>query len=67
MPIQCYCHQWLPSLVGRARDEVVAINNKAVIHRIMPLSLTIDHRLVTGGEAARFLGIVLSELAKPSI
>jgi pyruvate dehydrogenase E2 component (dihydrolipoamide acetyltransferase) len=31
----------------------------------MPLSLTFDHRCVTGGEAARFLGAVIQDLELP--
>ncbi|MBI3773573.1 MAG: 2-oxo acid dehydrogenase subunit E2 [Gammaproteobacteria bacterium] len=49
---------------GRMRDEVVAFNGQAVIHRILPLSLTVDHRAVTGGEATRFLMAVIKDLEK---
>ena len=34
----------------------------AAAHRILPLSLTFDHRAVTGGEAARFMAAVISKL-----
>ena len=30
---------------GRVRDEVVAVDGKPVVHPILPLSLTIDHRV----------------------
>ncbi len=50
---------------GRMRDAVVAVDGKAVVHRIMPLSLTVDHRAVTGGEATRFLMTVIADLEKP--
>jgi 2-oxoisovalerate dehydrogenase E2 component (dihydrolipoyl transacylase) len=33
-------------------------------HLRMPLSLTFDHRCVTGGEAARFLAAVIRDLQK---
>ena len=33
--------------------------------RVLPLSLTFDHRVVTGGEAARFMGAMIAELAQP--
>jgi pyruvate dehydrogenase E2 component (dihydrolipoamide acetyltransferase) len=33
------------------------------LHRILPLSLTFDHRAVTGGQAARFLAAALIDLA----
>jgi len=48
--------------VGRIRDEVVAVNGKPAVHRILPLSLTFDHRAVTGGEATRFLGEMIKAL-----
>ena len=47
---------------GKIRDEVVAHQGNAVVHRILPLSLTIDHRAVTGGEAARFLAALIKDL-----
>lgn len=47
---------------GRVRDEVVAVAGEAKVHPIMPLSLTIDHRAVTGGEATRFLAAVIADL-----
>ena len=34
--------------------------------RVMPLSLTFDHRVVTGGEAARFLVALKSDLERAS-
>lgn len=47
---------------GRARTEIRALDGKAVPRRVLPLSLTFDHRAVTGGEAARFLGAVIADL-----
>jgi len=49
---------------GRVRDEVIAVDKQAVVHTILPLSLTVDHRCVTGGEAARFLAAVIKDLNK---
>ena len=46
---------------GRVRDEVVAVDGKPAVHPILPLSLTIDHRAVTGGEATRFLAAVIAD------
>jgi len=43
--------------IGRTRDEVVAHHGKMEIHPVMPLSITCDHRAVTGGEMARFLKV----------
>jgi pyruvate dehydrogenase E2 component (dihydrolipoamide acetyltransferase) len=47
---------------GRIRPEVVAVDGQPAVHRILPISLTFDHRAVTGGEAARFLAAVLKDL-----
>lgn len=52
--------------VGKTRDTVVAQHGHMAIHKIMPLSLTADHRLVTGGEMARFLRALMDELEKPN-
>lgn len=51
--------------VGRMYEgAVVAASGKIEAHRILPLSLSFDHRAVTGGEATRFLGAVIEALAK---
>lgn len=47
---------------GGIRNEVVVYNGEAVVHPILPLSLTFDHRAVTGGEAARFLKALMDDL-----
>lgn len=48
---------------GRIASRVVAAEGQPAVRRILPISLTFDHRVVTGGEAARFLAAVLSDLA----
>lgn len=50
---------------GKSRHEVVPVMGGMEAHRIMPLSLTFDHRACTGGEAARFLKAMLEDLALP--
>jgi pyruvate dehydrogenase E2 component (dihydrolipoamide acetyltransferase) len=50
---------------GKLRHEVVAVMGGIVAHRVIPLSLTFDHRAATGGEAARFLAAMLADLALP--
>lgn len=47
---------------GAIRQEVVAAHGQPAVHRILPLSLTFDHRCVTGGEATRFLMAVIEDL-----
>jgi pyruvate dehydrogenase E2 component (dihydrolipoamide acetyltransferase) len=50
---------------GRARADVVAVDGQVAVHSRMPLSLTFDHRVVTGGEAVRFLGALIADLERP--
>ncbi len=50
---------------GRAREDVLAVDGRVEVHARMPLSLTFDHRVVTGGEAVRFLGAVIADLELP--
>jgi pyruvate dehydrogenase E2 component (dihydrolipoamide acetyltransferase) len=47
---------------GRIRDQVVPLDGVPVVHRVLPLSLTFDHRAVSGGEAGRFLGAMMADL-----
>jgi len=51
---------------GRISRDVVAVDGGIEAHRRIPLSLTFDHRCVTGGEAVRFLGAVIEDLQKPA-
>ena len=48
---------------GKLRHDVVAVMGGIEAHRVIPLSLTFDHRAATGGEAARFLKAMLDDLA----
>jgi 2-oxoisovalerate dehydrogenase E2 component (dihydrolipoyl transacylase) len=50
---------------GKLQHDVVAVMGGMEVHRRMPLSLSFDHRCVTGGEAARFLAAVIADLEKP--
>ncbi|MFO1173438.1 MAG: dihydrolipoamide acetyltransferase family protein [Hyphomicrobiaceae bacterium] len=49
---------------GRVHKTVRLDGGTAVERPMLPLSLTIDHRAVTGGESARFLAAVMEDLAK---
>lgn len=51
---------------GKLRYEAVPVMGGIAAHRIIPLSLTFDHRACTGGEAARFLRAMLDDLARSS-
>ena len=50
---------------GRISPRPAAVEGELVAHRLLPLSLTFDHRAVTGGEAARFLRAAIEELERP--
>jgi pyruvate dehydrogenase E2 component (dihydrolipoamide acetyltransferase) len=50
---------------GGLRHDVVAITGGIETHLRLPLSLTFDHRCITGGEAARFLAAVIKDLQLP--
>jgi pyruvate dehydrogenase E2 component (dihydrolipoamide acetyltransferase) len=52
---------------GGIREEVIAFEGKASVHPILPLSITFDHRAVTGGEGARFLRALMDDLEKGSV
>jgi 2-oxoisovalerate dehydrogenase E2 component (dihydrolipoyl transacylase) len=47
---------------GRAGLRATVHRGEVAVRRILPLSLTFDHRVVTGGEAARFLLALKSDL-----
>jgi pyruvate dehydrogenase E2 component (dihydrolipoamide acetyltransferase) len=50
---------------GKLRHDVVAVMGGIEVHRRIPLSLSFDHRCITGGEAARFLAAVIQDLEMP--
>jgi pyruvate dehydrogenase E2 component (dihydrolipoamide acetyltransferase) len=53
------------AILGAGRIErrpVVTADGAIAAHRVLPLSLTFDHRAATGGEAARFLNAVKADL-----
>lgn len=49
---------------GRLYPAVVPVLGGIETHRLMPLSLTFDHRAATGGEAARFLKALIDDLQR---
>ncbi len=50
---------------GKLQHDVIAVMGGIEVHRRIPLSLSFDHRCVTGGEAARFLAAMIQDLEKP--
>src|SRR5687768_12451547 len=49
---------------GKIRDQVVAVDGAPAVHKVIPLSLTFDHRAAAGGEAGRFLAAMMDDLSK---
>ena len=49
---------------GRFRNELQLTATGIENRKMLPLSLTFDHRACTGGEAARFLAAVIEDLEK---
>ncbi len=50
--------------VGRIIEKPAARNGKIEIRKMLPLSLTYDHRIVDGAQAARFMIDVIKRLEK---
>jgi len=53
--------------VGKIQDRPVVRDGKVVVRKILPLSISFDHRVVDGAEAARFLNTVISRLEDPDL
>lgn len=51
---------------GRTRHQLVPVMGGIETHKLLPISLSFDHRAATGGEAARFLRALLDDLALPN-
>jgi pyruvate dehydrogenase E2 component (dihydrolipoamide acetyltransferase) len=50
---------------GKVRPAVVVTQDgRFEAHRLLPLSLSFDHRAVTGGEATRFLAAAIADLER---
>jgi 2-oxoisovalerate dehydrogenase E2 component (dihydrolipoyl transacylase) len=49
---------------GKIAKQVIAVGDKPAVRRMLPLSLTFDHRVVTGGEAGRFFNAVIGDLQR---
>ena len=51
--------------VGRIMEKPVVKDGKIVIRKILPLSLSFDHRILDGAEAARFVNTLMEYLEDP--
>ena len=53
--------------VGKMKEMPVVRDGKMEIRKILNLALSFDHRVVDGGEAARFLNTVIARLEDPDL
>jgi pyruvate dehydrogenase E2 component (dihydrolipoamide acetyltransferase) len=53
--------------VGKAREIPAVMNKKVVIRKSLGISLSFDHRVIDGAEAARFLNTVIDRLEDPAL
>lgn len=53
--------------MGRVRDVPVVHRGDVVVRQLLPLSLTFDHQLIDGAEAARFLNLAISYIEDPDL
>ncbi|MEE9584670.1 MAG: dihydrolipoamide acetyltransferase family protein [Candidatus Brocadiales bacterium] len=53
--------------LGRIEERPVAREGKVAVRKVMPLSLTFDHRVVDGADAARFVNTVKEYLEDPDL
>ena len=53
--------------LGRIEERPVVRGGKVVVRKVMPLSLTFDHRVVDGADAARFVNAVKEYLEDPDL
>ena len=53
--------------LGRIYEKPVAIGGKVQVRNVLPLSLSFDHRILDGAEAAKFIDLVIKHLENPDM
>jgi len=53
--------------MGKIFEKPVVVDGKIEIRRVLPLSLSFDHRVVDGAEAVRFMNTVIQLLEDPGL
>ena len=51
--------------IGRINQQPVVVNGEIKVGNVMPLSLSVDHRMVDGAEATEFLNDLAAGIADP--
>ncbi|NIS61965.1 MAG: 2-oxo acid dehydrogenase subunit E2 [Proteobacteria bacterium] len=53
--------------VGKLQEKPAVMEGKIEVRKLLPLSLSFDHRVVDGAEAARFMNTVIDHLEDPDL
>ncbi len=53
--------------MGKILDKPVVVDGKIEIRKVLPLSLSFDHRVVDGAESIRFMNTVIDLLQDPGL
>jgi pyruvate dehydrogenase E2 component (dihydrolipoamide acetyltransferase) len=53
--------------VGRIMEKPVVVDGKIEIRKMLPLSLSFDHRVIDGAEAARGMNTIIDHLEDPDL
>ncbi|SEJ76889.1 pyruvate dehydrogenase E2 component (dihydrolipoamide acetyltransferase) [Pseudomonas linyingensis] len=53
--------------VTRVTERLAMVEGKVVVKHLLPLSLSYDHRVINGADAARFCRFVAEQLADPTL
>ena len=53
--------------MGRAQEKPVVRNGEIVIRKMLPLTMSFDHRIADGADAARFVSEMTRELSDPNL
>jgi pyruvate dehydrogenase E2 component (dihydrolipoamide acetyltransferase) len=51
--------------IGRIVQKPIVVDNQIVVGNVLSLSLSVDHRIVDGGEASRFVNSIMKYLSDP--
>lgn len=51
--------------IGRMLRKPIVDGDEVVIGNVLPMSMSVDHRIVDGGEAVRFLNLIMQYLNDP--
>ena len=53
--------------MGKVQDKPVVVGGEIVIRKILPLTLSFDHRIADGADAARFVTEMVRQLSDPNL